>query len=227
LEIALMFLLPIVALLLLYIYRHRILRAAGRPLVSSDEPREPHDVIVLLNGNLSTRPYLAAATYRKRSTPILIARLADTEEVRLGVIPNVSDATKTLLERLGVQGKDILLLRGEGWVAGTWNEAILHLAYVREAGFTRVLVVTDAFHTRRALWTFRRLLRDEPISVCCAATPYSLNLVDRWWQSQYGLIQVVVEYLKFFHYWRSRNVFPTSLTAMPSAREVRSIVHGE
>lgn len=208
----------------LYVVRVPLLRRVGRWLVSRDEPREPHDVLVLMNGNLGTRPYLAARVWRERPTPILIARLADTEEVRLGVIPNVSDAAGTLLERLGVAPRDIHLLRDEGWVAGTWNEALLHSAHIRAAGFTRVLVVTDAFHTRRARWTFRRLLGDHGVSVRCAATGYSLGIVDHWWRGEYGLIQVVVEYLKFLHYWRSRNRFPTSAAHLPSADEVRDIL---
>lgn len=208
----------------LYIFRRRLLRLIGRFLVAHDAIREPHDVIVLMNGSISTRPYLAAEVYRERKAPVLIARLADTREVQMGVIPNVSDAAKTLLERLGVPAHDIHLLRDDGWVAGTWNEALLHRARIRERGFSRVLIVTDSFHTRRARWTFHRLLRDDHVSVRCVATRYSLGLVDTWWRSEFGLIQVVVEYLKFFHYWRSRNVFPMARSDLPPADGVRRML---
>ncbi len=219
-------LMPLAALALAWLVRRPLLRAAARFLVIHDGDDVDADVIVLMNGNISTRPYLAAEYYRRRRVPVLLARLADTEEVRLGVIPNVSEATVTLLERLGVVAGDVELLGADGWVSGTWNEALLHRDRIRAGGWRRIVVVTDAFHTRRARWAFRQLMSGDGVEIRCAATRFSRDLAERWWSNEYSLVQVVVEYLKFLHYRRSRRRFPTEAADLPAAAAVRRMARG-
>lgn len=217
------------AMAILYSARYWMLRKIGRFLVV-DDGSPSCDAIVLLNGSLSTRTYRAIELYNEHRVPILIARLADTEEVRIGVLPNITDATRNLLLRRGVAGDDIHVLSSDRWVAGTWGEAILVCNRIRERGYRAVTIVTDAFHTRRARWTFRRIIRDEHVAFTCAATPYSLSLVDRWWQSEYGAVQVIVEYIKFVHYQRmqrsAKRRGPPSERDLPPAAQARREVTG-
>lgn len=216
-------------LVIAYAARRRILRAIGGFLVVQDE-RQPCDAIVVLNGNISTRAYRAAELYKANPAPVLIARLADTEEVRLGVIPNISDATRTLMARLGVAETDIEVLDSDRWVAGTWAEAILICTHIRDRGYRRVAIVTDAFHTRRARWTFRRVMREGSVEFLCMTTRYSLDLAGQWWRSEYGLVQVVAEYLKFLHYRRldraARRGPPPVVNDLPLADGTRACVTG-
>jgi uncharacterized SAM-binding protein YcdF (DUF218 family) len=210
-----------------YSARYWVLRKIGRFLVVDDDPVSC-DAIVLLNGNLSTRAYRAVEVYNRYRAPILIARLADTEEVLLGVIPNISDATRELLIRRGVAAADIIVVTSNRWVAGTWAEAILLCARIRKSGYGAVTIVTDAFHTRRARWTFRKVMRDDKVEFACAATAYSLKLADQWWRSEYGLVQVFVEYIKFGHYRRlqhaaARRDPPAERDLPPLARTRREV----
>jgi uncharacterized SAM-binding protein YcdF (DUF218 family) len=213
-----------------YAGRRVILRSVGRCLIDTAGER-PCDAIVIMNGNISTRPYRAAELYKRHNAPVLLARLADTEEVRLGVIPNVSDATRELLLRLGVDRADIELLRSDRWVAGTWAEAILLCARIRSRGWRRVAIVTDAFHTRRARWAFRKVMRDDNVEFFCVATPWSLKLADRWWQSEYGLVQVITEYIKFLHYRRlqraAKRGAPPAESDLADMGEARGLVSGK
>lgn len=218
------------ALVVLYSARHRLLRIPGRFLVVDDAP-SACDAIVLLNGNISTRAYRAIELHNKTRAPILMARLADTEEVRLGVVPNITEATRTLLMRRGIADDDIQVLCSDRWIAGTWAEAILLCARIRDNGCRSVIIVTDAFHTRRARWTFRTIMRDDNVKFTCAATPYSLNLVDQWWRSEYGLVQVIIEYIKFVHYHRLRRAAsvrgaPIELDLPPSEQTRREVIEG-
>lgn len=214
----------------LYSARYWMLRKIGRFLVVDDGQRT-FDAIVLLNGNISTTTYRAVELYNERRAPILIARLADTEEVRIGVIPNITDATRDLLLRRGVAGDDIDVLCSDRWVAGTWGEAIMLCDRIRENRYRAVTIVTDAFHTRRARWTFRKLIRDKDVAFTCAATRYSLNLVDRWWRSEYGTVQVVIEYIKVVHYQRMQRAAkrrgPPSELDLPPADQSRRAVSGD
>jgi len=225
------YLLAVGFFVIIYVARHRLLRAIGNFLISKDKPGEECDAIVLMNGNISTRPFCAVELHKKYRAPILIARLADTEEVRLGAIPNISEATRDLLVRLDVPPGDIHLLQSEHWIAGTWGEAILHCAYFRAHNYRKIIIVTDAFHTRRAIWAFRKVIRNDAVELSCVATRYTLDIASQWWRSEYGLVQVVVEYLKFLHYRRlassgKNNPAPVE-SDLPLARDIRPIVHGQ
>lgn len=220
----------VVAIVILYALRRPVLRSIGSFLIAQENTPTRCDAIVLLNGHISTRAYRAAELYREYGAPILIARLADTEEVRLGVIPNISEATKTLLVRLDVPARDIQLIDSDRWIAGTWNEAILLSSRIRANGYRHVLIVTDAFHTRRARWAFRKVMRHDHVGFTCTATRFSMDLAGNWWRSEYGLINVVVEYLKFVHYLdialTARRLPPPVEHDLPKAKEVRPMVSG-
>lgn len=219
----------ILLLAVAYLFRRRLLAAAGAFLVVAETGRRC-DLIVLLNGNISTRSYRAAELYREHRAPVVLARLADTEEVRLGVIPNISDATRDLLIRLGVAPSDITVLSSSRWVGGSWDEAILVCAHMREHGYRRAAIVTDAFHTRRARWAFRRVMADESAEFFCVPTRYSLSVMDRWWRTEYGLVQVIVEYIKFVHYRRighaARGRPAPTEADLPPADEARRLIAG-
>ena len=61
---------------LAWLLRRPILRRVGSFLVTSEGNPEVADVIVLMNGNISTRPFLASDLYKKAGLPIVFARLA-------------------------------------------------------------------------------------------------------------------------------------------------------
>ena len=216
-------------LTILYLSRRKWLRAIGKFLIAVDTETPEYDAIVLMNGNISTRPFRAAKLYNEKAAPILLARLADTEEVRMKVIPNISESTCTLLMRLKVTDNDIRFLKSERWIAGTWDEAVLLCGYIRKNNYRKILIVTDAFHTRRARWAFRKVMGDDNIELCCATTPITLNIANHWWASEYGIVQVFVEYLKFLHYqriYRATKNKPRPLeTDLPLAQDIRPLIH--
>ena len=215
---------------LTWLLRHPILRRIGGFLVSSEGNAEQSDVLILMNGNISTRSFLAADLYQDTRNPIVFARLADTQEVRMGVIPNISAATRELLIKTGVPEDHIHLLKSDRWVASTWEEAILVCNFMQINGYRRGLIITDAFHTRRARWIFRKLKPNDEYSFECVATPFSKKLSTYWWCSEYAMIQVFQEYVKFLHYqWRwyfaNRHRRPVE-SDLPLADDIRPQVIG-
>ena len=108
-------------ILVLYAFRRPALRTVAGFLVSKDTDNGNCDAMVLMNGNISTRPFRTAELYQQYRVPILLARLADTEEVRLGVIPNISEATRNLLMKC-----DVAPGERSGWLS--------QMAFVRTQG---------------------------------------------------------------------------------------------
>ncbi len=225
-----LFLIVICIVVAIYLFRAHILRPIASFLISNIPAHQKPDAIVLMNGNISTRPFLVAELYKKFRAPILIARLADTQEVRMGVIPNISESTRELLIRLDVPAQDIHLLSTTRWVAGTWNEAILLCDTIRENNWQKINIVTDAFHSRRACWAFRKVMKNETVDFRCSSTRFTLDVANQWWRSEYGVCQLVVEYLKFAHYLRlaraAKHTMPNQ-SDLPQADDIRPVIHGQ
>ena len=200
----LMFSLVVLALLaVLYLFRRPILGRIGKFLVSDNGDLSASDLVILLNGNISTRPFRVVELFKEKQLPVVFARLADTQEVRMGVIPNISEATRNLMIKSGVPEEHIHLLKSNRWIASTWEEAIMICEFMAQNGYTRALIVTDSFHTRRARWTFRKVMGDPGVSFECVPTALSMSMMKGWWRSEYAMIQVFQEYIKFLHYqWR-------------------------
>jgi len=87
-------------------------------------------------------------------------------------------------------------------VDGTYDEAVVVRRYTEEQGLHSVLVVTSAYHSRRALWTFRRVFKDSGIDIGLVAvkpgieTPRPLT----WWLTVQGWKLIPLEYVKMLYY---------------------------
>jgi uncharacterized SAM-binding protein YcdF (DUF218 family) len=66
-----------------------------------------------------------------------------------------------------------------------------------------LLVVTSPYHSRRALWVFRRILSGEGVAVGIepVATGDQSPVPERWWLSRQGWNSVAPEYVKFPYYF--------------------------
>lgn len=87
-------------------------------------------------------------------------------------------------------------------VAGTHEEAELVRRYAENHGFQSVLIVTSAYHSRRALWTFSRVFRDTSIQIGLVSAPAEVETPRpaTWWLTRRGWRLVPTEYVKMIYY---------------------------
>ena len=87
-------------------------------------------------------------------------------------------------------------------VASTHDEALLLKEYVDEHHLRSLLVVTSAYHSRRALWTFRRAFEGSGVAVGVAEGEPGLQTPTpgTWWFSPRGWRAVAGEYVKMVYY---------------------------
>jgi len=186
--------------LLAFVLRVPLLTGLGNFLIVADE-LHPADVIFLLNGDFNTRPFHAAALYEQGLAPrIVIARVEPGPVETMGLIPNETDISVRILERLGVPPEAITVLPVPGGVTSTYDEATMLHDYVVEHHVERVILVTSAFHTRRAGWIFSRALEGLDVALEVAAAPNPTYDATNWWQSEAGLIALNNEYVKLIYY---------------------------
>jgi uncharacterized SAM-binding protein YcdF (DUF218 family) len=164
------------------------------------------DALVVLAGSSAyvERTHLAAELYRAGRAPVIL--LTNDQEASgwssaeqrnpLFVERAVAELLKT-----GVPRAQIEILPQP--VASTYDEAHALDDYARSHQLRSLLVVTSAYHSRRAWWTLRRVFvgRDvelglEPVAPGTPETPAPAL----WWLSARGWRSVAVEYVKLLYY---------------------------
>lgn len=87
-------------------------------------------------------------------------------------------------------------------VAGTYEEAEVIRDYAQQQGLHSILIVTSAYHSRRALWVFSRVFRDTGIRIGLISVRPGKDSPPpaTWWLSGRGWKLVPTEYVKMIYY---------------------------
>ena len=189
---------------LLVLFRVPILTGIGRFLVVVD-PLEKADAIAILGGYGSVRGAEAAELYHQKWAPrILVTKegfpYRESDWARYGVVfPETDAATVAVLRCLAVPAGNIEVL--EGYNDSTAEEAWRCLHYMQAKGWTRLILVTSNFHTRRSRMIFRRVFRGSNIRICVRpASPETEFDPNRWWNRRLDSKTLLLEYQKLIFY---------------------------
>lgn len=173
-----------------------------------EKPLERADAILILGGSATfkERTQKAAELYQKGiSGRILLTDdggQAGWSRAEQRNPKFVELAQKSLIEQ-GVSPTAIEIL--EPTVAGTIDEARAFAEKAKTENLKSVVLVTSAYHTRRALWTFTRVSAAEnsaaEIGIESARAGIQTPLPSRWWLSGAGWNLVAGEYVKSAYYW--------------------------
>jgi uncharacterized SAM-binding protein YcdF (DUF218 family) len=184
-----------------YVFRIQLLLGIGNFLVVQDQ-LERADLILLLNGDVTTRPAYAATLYKQGLAPvILVARAEDSAPVRLGAYPNVTDSCIRVMELLGVPSSKIIQVSFPGGVGHTSDEARALLTYYQAHPFRKVIIVTSDLHSRRAKFTFRRFFARTRVDIMLAPTSDLKYGAHNWWKTEDGVVGCQNEYIKTVYYY--------------------------
>ena len=114
--------------------------------------------------------------------------------------PFFVERTAKELEQRGVPAERIEVL--PQLVSSTYDEALLLRRYAEAHQIRSILVVTSAYHSRRALWTMRRVFAGSGIEIGLAspATGWQTPPPATWWLHTKGWRVVAGEYVKLVYY---------------------------
>lgn len=178
--------------------------AAARALVvHADLPRA--DALLVLSGssNYVERARWAARLYREGRAPLILL----TDDGQRGGWSNEEQRNPFFVERAarelsraGVPPEKIEVLPGV--VSSTYDEALALRSFASSRGLRSVLVVTSAYHSRRALWTMRRVSDKTGLEVGIDAPPAGSEspAPSTWWAGARGWQMVAGEYPKMLYY---------------------------
>lgn len=171
-----------------------------------ERPLDRADAILVLSGSAAykERTAKAAELYRKGVAPMVFitndGERAAWDSGEQGNPPFVELEQRELLAG-GVPPEAITVLPGV--VTGTDIEAKALASEADKQRLSCVVIVTSAYHTRRALWTFDRIVAKKGVVIGIEHAPIgdrtpSLNW---WWLSIRGWQMVGLEYVKSPVYW--------------------------
>jgi uncharacterized SAM-binding protein YcdF (DUF218 family) len=177
--------------------------AARALIVSAEVPNA--DALVVLAGSSGylERTHLAAKLFHQDRAPEIILT-NDTEQGgwsnELQRNPFFIELAATELTRAGVPESKIERL--EKAVSSTHDEALLLRDYAAQRGLRSILIVTSAYHSRRALWTFRRVFAGSGVEIglSVVAPGEQSPSPATWWLQPRGWNLVAGEYVKLIYY---------------------------
>jgi uncharacterized SAM-binding protein YcdF (DUF218 family) len=164
------------------------------------------DAIVVLSGSSTyiERANWAAKLYREGRAPLIVLTddgLIGGWDNREDRNPHYYEMSARRLQQEGVPADRIQL--APGVALGTYGESVLVRDYASARNLKRVLVVTSAYHSRRALWSMRRACEGSGIQVGIDSAPPGWQTPSPWlwWSRRWGWKVVGGEYLKMAYYW--------------------------
>jgi len=178
---------------------------AARVLIVKADIASP-DAIVVLSGSSTyvERAAWAANLYREGRAPLIILTddgLVAGWDHREERNPHYYEMTANLLQQQGVP-KDRIQVAPD-LALGTYEETLLIRDYATSHNLKRILIVTSAYHSRRALWSMRRACEGSGIEVGIDGPPpgWQTPTLWRWWTKRWGWKVVGGEYVKMIYYW--------------------------
>ena len=189
-------------LVVLAILTHQTwLAAIGDGLVARDEAA-PSDVIVVLAGSSPFRARHAETLYARGLAPHVI--ISNEPISSHGVQTTWLELRRYGLVRLSIPDDAIVPIAELS--DSTYDEALRSRAIMQARGWRSAILVTDPFHTRRALLTFRQAFAPAGLTVVASPAEGSKYGVENWWTDRQAIMRVGQEYLKFGYYLVTRRV---------------------
>lgn len=178
--------------------------AARALVVRAELPHADALAVLAGSGAYVERTHRAAELYAEGRAPKILLtndNLRGPWSTREQRNPLFVELAVDELRRAGVPAEKIEILSQP--VASTHDEALLLREYAVANNLRSVLVVTSPYHTRRALWTMRRVFRDSETEVGIDAPPTGAQspAPALWWLRPNGWFFVGFEYPKFAYYW--------------------------
>jgi uncharacterized SAM-binding protein YcdF (DUF218 family) len=204
---SLLLIIPLILLLFFVFFTQPILQKMGSFLVVDETPG-PSDAVVILNTGVEFYPRLiqAAEIYRQGLVQKVVFngnRKTDTlrELESRGFsrsCPWYSD-TLRILDMQGVQLEDIIWISAED-AYDTVSEATAVGHELLRLKFSKVIITTSKYHTRRARFIWKKMYENQMI-VSMVAAKYDPYDPKSWWKDGRQIRWVLAEYGAWIYYW--------------------------
>ncbi len=176
---------------------------AGRFLVTEDRLARS-DAIFVLAGARVERWLEGVDLYREGWAPRIVMSRGNVEPAEhqlraMGIrFPTNADLVRDALVQLNVPSTAVMILPDDQ--DSTAQEAESFRRMAEQHGWTRAVVVTSKYHTRRTKFAFRRAFKGTPVRIIVRGSRYDRANPPRWWRSRFDIRNVTSELPKLLAY---------------------------
>jgi uncharacterized SAM-binding protein YcdF (DUF218 family) len=193
------FLIAIGIVLLLWVFRVSILKEIGNYLDDGEDPIPVQRIFVLGGGNYD-RGFKAARLWYQGFAPQIICTGSYVSGTVKSLNLNYNEADLTRMRVLSLD-IDSNLVTALPMGTSTMEESSIILDYCLLNNWTKIIVVSDVFHTKRIRNVFEKKFENAGIEAVIVGAPSSRYNESEWWREEAGLIMVNNEYIKHLYYW--------------------------
>ena len=123
------------------------------------------------------------------------------------LLPNNEMIAQAMIEELGLMAPVSIIQSQKGGATSTFDEAYDLLKLSEKKKYRHLILVTDAFHSRRAYHAFQTVFEETEINIEMSAASNKIFNENNWWTSDQGISTYVLESIKYPVYLlSSRNV---------------------
>ena len=166
------------------------------------------NVIVVLSGGKDTRIPHALKLFEEGYAPEILLTDEKKRNIRFShLFPTNEMIAQVMIEELEMSVPVSTIQSQKGGATSTFDEAYDLLKLSENKRYRHLILVTDAFHTRRAYHAFQTVFEDTEIKIEMSAASNEIFNVNNWWTSDQGISAYVLESIKYPVYlMSSRNV---------------------
>ena len=166
------------------------------------------DALVVLSGGKFTRIPHALKLFEEGYAPEILLTDEKKRSIRFAhLLPNNEMIAQAMIEELGLTAPVSIIQSKKGGATSTFDEANDLLKLSEKKNFRHLILVTDAFHSRRANHAFQTVFEETEINIEMSAASNKIFNENDWWTSDQGISAYVLESIKYPVYLlSSRNV---------------------
>ena len=195
-------------LIAVFFYQHEFILTAYAKYFTVSNATSGADAIVVLSGGKFTRIPHAIKLFEEGYASEILLTDEKKRDIRFShLFPNNEMIAKAMIEELGLSVPVSLIQSKKGGATSTFDEAYDLLKLSEKKRYLHLILVTDAFHSRRAYHAFQSVFKDAGIKIEISPASNEIFNENNWWTSDRGISAYVLESIKYPVYLlSSRNV---------------------
>ena len=156
------------------------------------------DAIVVLSGGKASRIPHALNLFAENYAPRLLLTDEKKRSLRFAHLFSTNEEiAQAMIDELKLSVPIITVPSLKGGATSTFDEAYDLRKFSEAEGFKRLILVTDAFHTRRAYHAFQTVFAGSEIRLEMSAAQNDIFNESNWWTSDRGISAYVLESIKY------------------------------
>jgi len=184
--------------LLLFTFKIKILGIFGDYLICEND-LESAQVAFVLGGNAEIRASKAAEIYKSGLVQNFICTGGHHNDLSsyFDVPESEAHLTKGFIQQMGVPEGQVEAMRAG---TSTLEESEIILKKCLEFDWSKVMIISDRFHTRRINHIFWNKFKANDIEIIVVGAANTKYQEEQYWLNEKGFVMVFMEYIKLMHY---------------------------